>query len=232
VNGINTNSVDLDLFNGDFDALMAMTAADVVCGDGTCSSGERYTSCPADCPYVEPPFESWIGGPCRDDADCLTGLCLTESDGYRGGMCTERCDLYCPDRSGHPVTFCVSLVGEGHCFSRRSYDHFSGTGCREDYHAEDVSRHNQPSTVRTVCSPDRIITSGGEGARLPEPAPEDVVIEPPPPEGEVLSDIDDVGDDLPPDALSGCSVSGRPATGPLWLVLLAVLISCRKKLKS
>lgn len=42
--------VDTNLFNGDMAALLALTGADVTCGDGTCSAGEGSDSCPSDCP--------------------------------------------------------------------------------------------------------------------------------------------------------------------------------------
>ena len=52
----------------------------------------------------------FVGGPCQSTADCSYdgGVCLTEAQGFPGGMCSLECDRFCPDAAGHPTTFCVS----------------------------------------------------------------------------------------------------------------------------
>jgi lysozyme len=219
VSGI-SGAVDTDLFNGNREALMALTAATSRCGDGTCDGGETTEVCPADCPATDtrPPFESWIGGPCRNDGDCLTGLCLVE--GYPEGMCSEPCDRFCPDREGHPVTFCTTVAGEGRCFSRQSFEHFPETGCRERYRAETVARFNQPTTRRTVCTPAVVNTGGGDW--LPVPAPDDGT-EPPPEEGNVLSDRDDLGEGPALGVEGSCATVGSTPPPPVWALALLAL---------
>jgi len=49
IDGIPGANLDLDVFNGTRDDLLAFTAAGT-CGDGRCSGGETTASCPADCP--------------------------------------------------------------------------------------------------------------------------------------------------------------------------------------
>ena len=115
-------------------------------------------------PVEDPPWDSWIGGPCRDDGDCLSGLCLTErAVGYPGGMCTEPCDRYCPDREGEPVTFCVTLGEEGRCFSRQDHGVYPDGGCRAGYEPLEVSRHEQSWIRRDVCLPSGFDGAGGVG---------------------------------------------------------------------
>ena len=89
VPGINTSSVDRNVFNGDLGDLMALTFGDPICGDGVCNGGESHTTCPGDCPVCEP-----VPGAGRiiDDND----ICVqwggdpqfwrTENDGYGGRL--------------------------------------------------------------------------------------------------------------------------------------------------
>jgi uncharacterized protein (TIGR03382 family) len=53
VDGI-SGDVDLDLFNGDMDALRAFANPTPVCGDGFCHPSETHESCAMDCPICEP----------------------------------------------------------------------------------------------------------------------------------------------------------------------------------
>lgn len=167
-------------------------------------------------PEPEPPYDNWIGGECRDDADCLTGLCLDEGRyGYPGGMCTERCDLYCPDQEGEPTTFCIAIEGEGYCFSRESTSHYPGTGCRPDYRSTTMPRISQSWVRRDVCVPDVSVDGVGGGGTVSNPIPEeDDGFEP------FLPDA--MTDEMIPVAESGCSAAGSsPSTS--WLIIVAGL---------
>jgi len=57
VAGINTTSVDKNVFNGTLAELQALTwgggPTGPVCGDGVCDSGEDHQICPGDCPTCE-----------------------------------------------------------------------------------------------------------------------------------------------------------------------------------
>ncbi|MEW5851616.1 MAG: extensin family protein [Myxococcota bacterium] len=107
------------------------------------------------------PNQGWIGGACQSTADCTyaDSRCLTEAEGFPGGTCSQSCDLYCPDLDGpNSVTFCVDApsgvsASAGICVSRCDYGLYPGTGCREGYGCQELSRHNQPETVRYACLP-------------------------------------------------------------------------------
>jgi len=72
-----------------------------------------------------PAPSSWIGTPCKSDAECKfsangkTGTCLLDGD---NGFCTLACEGYCPDKSGAAPTFCTSLDNgvTGQCVSKAS----------------------------------------------------------------------------------------------------------------
>jgi hypothetical protein len=111
---------------------------------------------------VEERPPTFIGSPCQVDADCTYegGVCLT--DGFPGGSCSLACDRFCPDVDGYPTTFCVAksalpsagaIASDGACVSRCSFGDFPETGCRDEYGCIDVSRVNEPATVRNVCIP-------------------------------------------------------------------------------
>jgi uncharacterized protein (TIGR03382 family) len=152
-------------------------------------------------------------------------MCLT--DGYPEGMCSEACDRFCPDRAGHPVTFCAAVRGEGRCFSRQSYEYFPETGCRERYRAQTLARFNQTSTRRTVCTP-AVVTSGEESDWLPIPAPDDGT-EPPEDEGLFASDIEDLGEGSAFGVEGSCSAAGPADAAPLWVVALLALALSRRR---
>jgi hypothetical protein len=110
---------------------------------------------------VDPPAGSWIGGPCASEIDCdyADAVCVEEAP---GGMCSQECDLYCDDRDGFPVTFCVDAASlpsevtgfvEGACVSRCDYGAFPETGCREGYGCILVPRANEPETEMYACIP-------------------------------------------------------------------------------
>jgi hypothetical protein len=106
----------------------------------------------------------FIGSPCTSDVDCDfdDGVCLLDGDGFPGGTCSQGCDLYCPDRDGHPTTFCVEEValpppaaalGDGACLSRCDLGLFPDSGCRPGYGCRVEARANEPGTQMYVCLP-------------------------------------------------------------------------------
>ena len=104
----------------------------------------------------------FIGGSCESDSECLylDGTCLPDSGGFPNGHCSSPCDLYCPDRDGAVITFCVSGDNLGLSTDGGWSDggwcvmQCPELGCRDGYHCEAVSRHNEPETVKQVCIPD------------------------------------------------------------------------------
>jgi hypothetical protein len=95
----------------------------------------------------------WIGDRCLSDGECDTGLC-TPVEGGPGGVCTESCYRYCPDREGAAGTFCIdappTVPRTGGMCVRRCFDDShcpAGTECRE------MRRRNQPSVVVSSCVP-------------------------------------------------------------------------------
>lgn len=100
------------------------------------------------------PLAGFIGGACRGPADCTFAgaRCLSEVEGYPGGMCTLDCSATCPDRDGpHAFTACADVDGVGRCLARCDYSLFE-TGCRPGYGCE---QRPSPSTgaLRSVCLP-------------------------------------------------------------------------------
>lgn len=102
----------------------------------------------------------WIGGPCTQDSDCnyAGGVCLTASDGFPAGTCSQRCTTTCPDRAGadNTGTFCVAgrgrLAGGGMCVSRCDFDK-APLGCRDGYHCVTGTRPTEPNTYANACLP-------------------------------------------------------------------------------
>lgn len=106
----------------------------------------------------------FVGSPCLDVSDCDfdTAVCLPDDDGYPGGLCTQACDLYCPDRDAHPMTFCAAAdalppeaaeLGDGACLSRCDFAVFPQAGCRQGYGCVVAGRANEPGTETYVCMP-------------------------------------------------------------------------------
>lgn len=136
-------------------------------GDDGAVSGLRTAVAPFDPPELadddsapDPGLPGWIGSPCEADTDCPYdgAVCLT--DGFPSGMCTQACDLYCPDEDGYPVTFCVdggwlpasaAALGDGACHSRCDFELYPPTGCRDGYGCAHVSRANEPGTEGWAC---------------------------------------------------------------------------------
>ena len=103
VSGIGGN-VDLNVYNGDLDALRDFGIGDPECGDGACNGDETTVSCPEDCPSCDaiPPE-----GRVLDEAE----LCFdaggtstywhTAADGYAGSLLwTHTTDSPDPDNYG------------------------------------------------------------------------------------------------------------------------------------
>ena len=146
-------SGDDDDASGDDDD--AAVDDDDASGDDDDASGDDDDTLPED----DGP-EGWIGGPCETSADCDydDAVCLT--DGFPNGMCTQACDLYCPDRDGYPVTFCVDEAelpdtagADGDCVSRCDFEYFPASGCRPGYGCVVAPRANEPDTLKYVCVP-------------------------------------------------------------------------------
>lgn len=78
VAGISTN-VDLNEFNGDADALAAMTVPAAVCGDTYCTGDEDVTSCSLDCAGCRPIPRA---GAVIDDLDACASF-FGPAEGYR-----------------------------------------------------------------------------------------------------------------------------------------------------
>lgn len=53
-------------------------------------------------------YDPWLLSECQTDADCDFDGGFCQFNEYRGaGYCTQACTRYCPDRAGHPTSFCV-----------------------------------------------------------------------------------------------------------------------------
>lgn len=112
-------------------------------------------------PGTSPTLLGFIGSPCAVDIDCDYdgGLCLT--DGFPGGLCSKQCETTCPDRDGHPVTFCVDggmAPAEfpddgGWCVSRCSFEAYAESGCRSDFGCAVEARNDEPWTETFTCLP-------------------------------------------------------------------------------
>ena len=103
----------------------------------------------------------FIGGPCEDAGDCDYDDAVCLEDDFPSGMCSQDCELYCPDSASHPTTFCVDSlelpsgadVGDGGCVSRCDFGFFPATGCRPGYGCVVAVRANEPDTLKYVCLP-------------------------------------------------------------------------------
>lgn len=108
---------------------------------------------------VDVPVEDrWIMSECAADTDCAFegGFCKTNP--YSGrGFCTQRCDRYCPDKDGHPGTFCVEdadAPGEGICAVKPSTTYNNGCARYASFRqVDDVPRLGQSAVKRDVCAP-------------------------------------------------------------------------------
>ncbi len=101
-----------------------------------------------------PGSQGWIGDRCMQDDECDTNLCIPVEGGPQG-ICSQRCDRYCPDRVGAATTFCIDAPGSvphdgGMCVARCSSDDDCPGGTR----CEASPRHNQSSVVQAACVPE------------------------------------------------------------------------------
>jgi hypothetical protein len=106
-------------------------------------------------PVETTPAVGFIGSPCTRSEDCTYdgGVCLTA---LPGGMCTQRCDRFCPDHEGYPITFCIAgpeldaTLDPGGCVSRCDFGAFPERGCREGYGCVPRARVND-DVVQSTC---------------------------------------------------------------------------------
>ncbi len=118
------------------------------------------------------PFGSWIGGPCRNAADCdyAPSECIDSDDGFPDGTCTQDCERFCPDQDGEPVTYCIGLdgIGGGTCVSKCDRVVYPGDGCRDGYDCVTAQRFEEPASRAGVCLPE---DDGGDDPTGPGPGP-------------------------------------------------------------
>ncbi|RLB48717.1 MAG: hypothetical protein DRJ42_22580 [Deltaproteobacteria bacterium] len=94
--------------------------------------------------------ENFIGSACEVDADCgfIGGLCLD----WNGGLfCSQPCTGICPDRTGHPTTFCTEVWGDGdgYCVARCEV---AATDCLAGQYCEPTARFEDPGTTQNTCT--------------------------------------------------------------------------------
>lgn len=133
----------------------------VVLDAGALDSGARVEDAGMEAPVdagfddagvEEPPIEDgpagFVGSACGAAADCDfdEAVCF---DDYPRGMCSLPCDRLCPDREGHPTTFCV----DGFCHARCDFGLFPSSGCRPGYGCVWAPRYGEPETETMVCLP-------------------------------------------------------------------------------
>lgn len=102
-------------------------------------------------PFGSPePADGWVGDSCEASLQCGDMTCLTD---LPGGLCTEACERFCPDRAGAAGTFCVDLGFDdaGRCVATCDSD----TDCRDGYACTEMPRFNEPETAKSVCVPTR-----------------------------------------------------------------------------
>ena len=114
-------------------------------------------------PVIDDGPLGFIGSPCTSNTDCAFAQGRCDVDASSRGVCVQDCDKYCPDQTGHPVTFCVAesdlpqsllpIDDDGLCLSRCDFDFFPETGCRPDYGCKKSHRANEPGTTQFACLP-------------------------------------------------------------------------------
>jgi hypothetical protein len=70
-----------------------------------------------------------------------------------GGLCTQACERFCPDRDGAAGTFCVDLGFEdgGRCVATCD----DNVQCRDGYACTEMPRYKEEGVVKSVCVPTR-----------------------------------------------------------------------------
>jgi len=114
-------------------------------------------------PAIDDGPNGFIGSACADVSACDFDDAVCFAQSYPRGTCSKPCDRLCPNRDGHPVTFCVdaqtlpgaasTLGTPGACMSRCDFGQFPGTGCRPGYGCDERPRATEPGTTRMVCLP-------------------------------------------------------------------------------
>ncbi|MCA9525619.1 MAG: L,D-transpeptidase [Myxococcales bacterium] len=98
------------------------------------------------------PVDGWIGDGCGASLECGEGelSCLAD---LPGGLCTDACERFCPDRAGAAGTFCVDLgfSDGGRCVATCGSD----ADCRDGYACQSMPRYNEAAVSRSVCVPTR-----------------------------------------------------------------------------
>lgn len=94
------------------------------------------------------PADGWVGDGCQAAIECGDLDCLSD---LPGGLCTEACERFCPDRDGAAGTFCVDLGFDdgGRCVATCDDD----AQCRDGYACTGMPRYNESATTRGVCVP-------------------------------------------------------------------------------
>lgn len=149
--GPNEPSVTQPVIPGDTDPRDTSEPLDTGEGGDTGDTGDSFEA-----------VYGFIGSPCDSVADCPydDAVCLSEADGYPGGMCSLACASSCPDEAGYPVTGCVDdseipagAVGEaGSCFARCDFALY-GEGCRTGYGCRLAGRPEADQTDIYACLP-------------------------------------------------------------------------------
>lgn len=141
------------------------------------SSGGAVGGGNGDAPAADPlpaPYQrAWVGDACQDDATCdfsdASGdaFCQADHSAINGsdGLCSLRCEGFCPDRAGRDTTFCVpaEVMGRneaiGLCTVRATAGNRSCASL-DGLVAMDVERFVGRSgarrTTATVCVPERV----------------------------------------------------------------------------
>lgn len=110
--------------------------------------------------------QNWIGGVCKRASHCkfAEGMCLLQ---VPGGMCTQFCNKYCPDKRGNSYTssYCVELFrvrkylpslparSGGLCLSQCNYKLFPQTGCRTGTICQTLPLQRNSRITRQLCMP-------------------------------------------------------------------------------
>lgn len=101
---------------------------------------------------VENRGAAWIGSQCRNSDDCSSGLICRSFGPRTAPICTKACTSrrrLCPDRSGHPKTFCVAVGGQPWCVPR-----CDSSACPPGFACErNVVRYGARRPVRSACLP-------------------------------------------------------------------------------
>lgn len=101
-----------------------------------------------------PGTQGWVGDRCFEDGECETGLC-TPLAGGPGGLCTQPCERFCPDKEGdYASTFCVEAPGSvpeegGICVARC----VSNDDCPAQTSCRPYGRFGEAENVSAACVP-------------------------------------------------------------------------------